>query len=625
MIDKEALYKAREDTKNEILEKLKTCDRFGVVRPQGFGKTYIITELCKELPGKKLIIEPTNGINEYIKKLDLSKETSVITYQRLLHKDFNHKSLLDYDYIFLDEMHRSLAIKWGKVLKEILNDFKGKVIGFSATPLRGDGKNPINELFNNEQISEMTLVEAIIKEYLPQPTYVTGIYELNNKIIKNEALQKQLKDYNIDNNLEFIFKKYLPSDKDNLHILVFCYKIEDIDKMKKNMKRWLNIYPIKEFEIHSKYKDSLNNETMQKFIDSNAKVNVLYSINMLNEGIHLNKLDAIIFLRNTRSTIIYYQQLGRIISEHINGALVFDLVNNVYSIKSGYLKDLEKYANVKSYKDIKTISGESIKVYEEQQDLVELLNKHRRQRHVLTNEQEKYIIDNCSIKSLTQIAKDIGIPDYKVEEFVKLHKLKIKYNIKHFTEEDKNFIEKNASKMTVCELATKLNRSTGSIKSYLKGHNIKCEYERATRMTEEEINYIKNNYLFMNWAQLAKTMHRDITTIYRIKRQLNLKTKGRLLSEEEKEFIKNNYTTMNDVQIAKHLERNVRAIWHFRHRHNLISKYNLTVEEKEFIKNNYEKLSISQISKKLNRTEQTIKRWVDRFNQEVDNVRNNKS
>ena len=185
MVDKEKLQRKREETKKEILEKLETCDRFAVVRPFGFGKTYTILELCKTLKGKKIIIEPSLEILKNIKN-NINEDTDCITYNTLLHKDFNSEKLLQYDYIFLDEIHRTLATKWGKVLRDVLEKFEGKVVGFTATPIRGDGRRPVDEIFKGEQITELSLIEAIVEGFLPNPTYVTGIYELNQIILKNK-------------------------------------------------------------------------------------------------------------------------------------------------------------------------------------------------------------------------------------------------------------------------------------------------------------------------------------------------------------------------------------------------------------------------------------------------------
>ena len=55
-------------------------------------------------------------------------------------------------------MHRAATKTWGKILLEDLKEYKGKLIGFSATPERTDGKNPIETIFNDEEIEPYEFV-----------------------------------------------------------------------------------------------------------------------------------------------------------------------------------------------------------------------------------------------------------------------------------------------------------------------------------------------------------------------------------------------------------------------------------------------------------------------------------
>lgn len=562
MIDKEALYKAREDTKNEILEKLKTCDRFGVVRPQGFGKTYIITELCKELPGKKLIIEPTEGINEYIEQFGLDKSVDCIIYHSLLHNDFNPKELLQYDYIFLDEMHRALAPNWGSVLKETLSNFKGKIIGFSATPIRGDGLNSVQKLFDGEQISELSLVEAIIEGLLPQPTYVTGIYEIQDKdiknIVKNETLAKQFYDYDLNNNLEFIFKKYLNLTPNKcLHIIVFCHRISDIKKAKANMEKWIDIRPVKHYEVHSDKHKEENQKAIKDFESATTGLNIIYSANMLNEGIHPKKLDAVVFLRKTKSNVIYNQQLGRVISEYLDNSIVFDLVNNVYNLESSYILDFKIYAkkhNIK-YEDLKTKLNEPLKIYEEQKDLIDLLASIKgNYGKCLTAEQVEYINNNRLNYSIPEIANHLNTTWQIVYNYLKRHNLSFKKAEKtsKLSKREKDYINNHKDTKLVREIAKELNIDSGDIYYYLRSS--KLTYKKALRpnytkeslknvgrnfLTEEDKEYINMHRMTKNISELAADLNRNRSQIslYLARHNLPYKSRNRKLTEEEKEYI----------------------------------------------------------------------------------------
>ncbi|MBQ3421733.1 MAG: Helicase associated domain protein [Romboutsia sp.] len=59
------------------------------------------------------------------------------------------------------------------------------------------------------------------------------------------------------------------------------------------------------------------------------KITLLFSINILNEGVHIDDVDGLIFLRKTVSPIIMFQQLGRALKSGNKSPLIFDFVNNI--------------------------------------------------------------------------------------------------------------------------------------------------------------------------------------------------------------------------------------------------------------------------------------------------------
>ena len=240
MIDYEGLNKHRRETKEKILNILKEHNKVAVVRPTGYGKSHLIAELCNELPGKKLILEPGKEIINYMEKFNIEMtDTNYITYHSLLKPDMIEliKDFEQYDYIFLDEMHRALAEKWGNKLFNIFDALsklnnKVKILGFSATPIRGDNKNVIEEMFNGVQIEPYYLADAILDNFLPIPDYHCGIYEIedNDKkkmILKDEQLAKQILEYDIDASLSKMFRDNLDFSKEH-KIICFVDKISNI-------------------------------------------------------------------------------------------------------------------------------------------------------------------------------------------------------------------------------------------------------------------------------------------------------------------------------------------------------------------------------------------------------------
>lgn len=116
MVNQETLTNLRVTTVNQIEELLKEHDRVATVWCTGLGKSrYLIYPLCQRLPGKKLILEPNTEIINYLVDLAIEEYNGqFITYQSLLHKNINDlvEAFSQFDYIFLDEVHRALAEKW---------------------------------------------------------------------------------------------------------------------------------------------------------------------------------------------------------------------------------------------------------------------------------------------------------------------------------------------------------------------------------------------------------------------------------------------------------------------------------------------------------------------------------
>ncbi len=632
MFDKSLLSIERIKTKDLILEKLKTCDKFGVVRPVGFGKSHIIMELCNKLPGKKLIIEPRDNIVEYIKEFGNYNNTDFIIYSNLLKQNFNHESLLDYDYIFLDEMHRSVTEKWGNILKKDLEDYKGKMIGFSATPERMDGKNPIELIFNNEEIEPLYLAESIEQGILPQIKYVSSIYEIDYRYYKNKALQKKLSNYDINTEVKNIFEEFIDYSKP-LHIIVFVSRINDIEQAKNFIELWID-KDINHFVMHSKKSKKFNNQELEDFYNSKEGINILYSINMFTEGIHLSNIDVAVFLRKTQSNIIYQQQLGRMISEHKEDAIVFDLVNNAYNLDNGYISIWENFAKKRniSISNIKVgKKKEELKIYTRQEDLINIIKENTYTFTYLSEEEKKFIEENAMTMITREIAKKLNKKPRTIRNYYKRNNIKYKKEVYYLSEEEKDFIEKNAKNMTIRKIVLKLGRSESTIRDYCDRNNIEFKKEYYF-LSEEEKDFIKKNAMIMTPKEISKKLNRGIATIryYYKKNNIKYKKKYNIFTEEEKDFIKKNAKNMTIKEIFKKLNksgttiRDKNTILYYCIRNNIEYKkeFNpLSKKEKDFIKKNIENMMPKEIAKKLNRSDCTIREYCNRNNIEFKNIR----
>ena len=103
--------------------------------------------------------------------------------------------------------------------------------------------------------------------------------------------------------------------------IVFCKDKEQMQELMKKAKEWFADID-GEPEIYSVYSgegytEKDNKEAIKKFENSKSEhIKLLYSIDMLNEGVHVEDISGVIMARPTDSRIVYLQQLGRILSSY---------------------------------------------------------------------------------------------------------------------------------------------------------------------------------------------------------------------------------------------------------------------------------------------------------------------
>ena len=258
---------------------------------------------------------------------------------------------LNPDIIIMDELHRTGADKWGEKIDDLINiNPNAKILGLTATPDRMDDKNIVDDLFCGNVDYELTLVDAIQKGIVQAPNYVkcdyslrdslesikTAIEQCSNPQTKKELQERYDKMRRIVEHAEGIpalFAKNM-TKKDGKYI-VFCKDKQHMDELIESSKEWFaNIDTNPEiYSVYSGegYSEKVNKNTIKSFEASKSKhLKLLFSVDMLNEGLHVEDISGVIMLRPTDSRIIYLQQLGRALSSDTSRekTIVFDLVNN---------------------------------------------------------------------------------------------------------------------------------------------------------------------------------------------------------------------------------------------------------------------------------------------------------
>lgn len=355
------LLKHNQEAFQEINKMIESgIKKIAVPRATGSGKTYLIGALAEKYnDDKKLVLEPTRPLLDSIKeKFDEFgiANTDFITYQKLIRMSDEDIAAMDYKLIFLDEAHHGTAPKWGQKINYLMETHSDSIIcGTSATTVRNDGVNVIETLFDDNAIEELSLSTAIARKVLPCPHYITAIYRLddefeklkkriesatNTKSEKKEfykKMQEMKLHFEKSYGVPLILNKYIKVK--NGKYLVFCKDKKHLDAMRDVVIDWFKTASVKDVHSYAVYSDYPDKEKDYKdFLEDNSdSAKILFSINMLNEGLHIKNISGVLMLRTTQSNLIYLQQLGRLVeAENLDKYLVvFDFVNNFSSVNDG--------------------------------------------------------------------------------------------------------------------------------------------------------------------------------------------------------------------------------------------------------------------------------------------------
>ena len=213
----------------------------------------------------------------------------------------------DFDYIVIDEFHHAVT-DW---YRRIIHYFHPKfLLGLTATPERMDGRN-IYELCDYNVPFELNLKDAINKGYLC-PFHYYGIYDATDysglHVVRGHYEEKELNDAYIGNTQRYdlIYKYY--HKYVSRRALGFCCS----RKHAEDMAREFSERGIAAAAVYSgsagKYAMD-RAEAINKL--KNGQLQVIFSVDMFNEGLDVPDVDMVLFLRPTESPVVFLQQLGR--------------------------------------------------------------------------------------------------------------------------------------------------------------------------------------------------------------------------------------------------------------------------------------------------------------------------
>lgn len=295
-----------------------------VVVATGLGKTYLavfdtmsfnrilfIAHRDEILRGAKKSFESVYGENKsygYFTGIEKNRDSDIVfaSISTLSKDDYlneNYFSKETFDYIIIDEFHHSSSKSYLKVL----NYFKPKfLLGLTATPDRGDNGD-VYKLCDYNIAYQCDFTVGINNGWLTPFEYF-GIYDDTDY----EPIPWRSGKYDItslENALivekrhQLVYEKYMEFRKK--YTIGFCASVKHCRELGNffRKKGIANDVIIGETSIVKRQ------EIINKF--KNREIDIIFTVDIFNEGVDIPCIDTLLFLRPTQSYTIFIQQLGR--------------------------------------------------------------------------------------------------------------------------------------------------------------------------------------------------------------------------------------------------------------------------------------------------------------------------
>lgn len=428
----------QEKTLKDAEDKLKEFSKCVIIRPTGFGKTFILTELIHKY-NNVLYLYPSaviknTVVNRYCdlitdneteddsvvdpetietyRELKEIPNCDLMTYQKLIRLSNKELQDMKYDLILFDEVHRVGGTRT-KVAVEKLFAYHGdhsKFIGATATPTRMDNFDVVSHFFNDIMCYTYTLFDAIQDGLIQKPNYCYLTHDYAEDL-KTEAINageniddedvKKVIDakiielanlFGVPKIIKSVCKTYA-KDTDYMKFIAFFASSQHMDDTINQVVDWFKeAYPkynINVLKISSRNSEESKNVDALESLNARKKtIDIIACIDMLNVGYHVDNLTGIIMYRGTKSNTIFVQQLGRALSVGTNNsAIVFDIVDNLHK-KAIY--ELRSSLSNKILRNRKGVQPENMRSYIEEMSKTEL--KQRISKELKLDKDNKSIV-----------------------------------------------------------------------------------------------------------------------------------------------------------------------------------------------------------------------------------------
>ena len=211
-----------------------------------------------------------------------------------------------FDYVMIDEVHRSGAATYRRVMERLTPDF---LLGLTATPERTDDVD-VFELFDHNIAYEIRLQAALEADMLV-PFHYYGVQDFQdndgNLIDDTAQLSRLVAPERVAHLLRMI-DRY--GHKGPVRGLIFCSRIQEAQEIS----ALLNEQMMNDARLRTEPligADSMEHRARAVQRLEAGELDYLVTVDLFNEGIDIPSINQVVMMRQTQSRIIFTQQLGR--------------------------------------------------------------------------------------------------------------------------------------------------------------------------------------------------------------------------------------------------------------------------------------------------------------------------
>jgi superfamily II DNA or RNA helicase len=214
-----------------------------------------------------------------------------------------------FDVVVVDEFHHAAAATYERLLQHLA---PSELLGLTATPERADGL-PILHWFNDRIAAELRLWDAIEQHRLAPFAY----YGLHDGVDLRDVPWKRGRGYDVaalsdvytsnDAWARLVYNQVDDhvDDLTGMRCLGFCVSVDHAEFMA----RAFASLGVAAVALSGQSSDSERQAALRDL--AAGRIQVIFSVDLFNEGVDVPTVDTILMLRPTESPTLFLQQLGR--------------------------------------------------------------------------------------------------------------------------------------------------------------------------------------------------------------------------------------------------------------------------------------------------------------------------